>query len=195
MTTPSDEELVLRCQAELPYQTDAFRLLVDRYKEKVFAKINGMVSNVDDAQDVAQEVFIRVFNHLPKFEMKAKFSTWLYTITVNTTLNHIEKRKRSPQWYMSVDLDEVAESQFEDEGLFLLMGQSHEQSELQRDIETTLKHLGGTAREIIDLRFFEELDLQTIADKLEIGLSAAKMRLKRAREEFKQTFAEVQAEG
>ena len=87
----TDDELVLQCQAELPYQIEAFETLVNRYRHKVFGKCLSMVKNTEDAYDVTQDIFIRVFNGIKNFKRKSSFSTWLYTITVNTCLNFIEK--------------------------------------------------------------------------------------------------------
>jgi RNA polymerase sigma-70 factor (ECF subfamily) len=194
MAHPADELLVKQAQQELPYQTGAFRDLINRYKDKVLAKAVSMLDNIDDAKDMTQEVFIKVFNNLPHFELKSSFSTWLYTITVNTCLNHIDKRKRSPQWWMTEDIDDMEISQRDDESMFMLVADSLEQQELRQQIDHTLEQLDDSVRQILTLRFIDELDYQTIADKLELGLSATKMRLKRARQDFKSTFENLSEE-
>lgn len=75
MNTLTDEELVRRCQHELPYQTESFALLVSRYKEKVFSKVLGMINNREDARDLSQDIFIKMFHGLPAFRIDASFST------------------------------------------------------------------------------------------------------------------------
>lgn len=190
----TDSELVYRCQQELPYETRAFEELVQRYQNKVFAKAMNMLKNREDAEDATQEVFVKVFNALPAFQHNASFSTWLYTITVNTCLNHIDKKNRRALWWLTVDVDELRESEKEDQQMFLLIGQRLEREDLNRAIEQVLKKMKPRAREILRLRFFDEMDYQSIADYLEINLSAAKMRLKRAKEDFRKLFHQLHEE-
>ena len=194
MAHPADELLVKQAKQELPYETGAFRDLTNRYKGKVLAKAVSMLDNIDDAKDMTQEVFIKVFNNLPHFELKSSFSTWLYTITVNTCLNHIDKRKRSPQWWMTEDIDDMEISLQDDESMFMLVADSLERQELRQQIDHTLEQLDDSVRHILTLRFIDELDYQTIADKLNLGLSATKMRLKRARQDFRSTFENLSEE-
>ncbi len=187
MTTKNlltDEELVKRCQEELPYITTSFEALVNRYKDKVYGKALSMLRHPQDAEDAAQDIFLRVFNGLPNFHFNAAFNTWLTAITTNTCLTYIEKRRRKPWWWLTEDLDEVQGEQAAEQSLFLLVGKSLEQEDMQRAIENTMQRLTETSREILRLRFWEELDYQAIAERLHIKLSAVKMRIKRAREEF-----------
>ncbi len=190
----SDAELVARCQVELPYQTKSFEILVERYKQKVFGKAVGMLKNAEEARDLAQDIFVKVFHGLSAFRGEASFSTWLYAVTVNTCLNHLEKMQRRPWWWLAEDLDALEEEQRADADTFLAVGRSLEREELRRMIEQTMQALEDKSREIIRLRHFEELDYETIARRLGIGLSAAKMRLKRAREEFKLQFEKLSSE-
>jgi RNA polymerase sigma-70 factor (ECF subfamily) len=187
----SDEELVARCQAELPYQTKSFEMLIDRYKQKVFGKAVSMLKNEEEARDLTQDIFVKVFHGLPAFRREASFSTWLYAITVNPCLNHLEKMQRRPWWWLAEDVEALREAQQEEAEIFLAIGRSLEREELRRMIDRTLNSLNDKSREILRLRHFEELDYETIAGRLGIGLSAAKMRLKRAREEFKLQYEKL----
>ena len=72
----------------------AFEILVRQFKHRVFATALHITGNPSDADDVAQETFVRVYRALSKFDRRSKFSTWLYRITVNTALNHLRKAKR-----------------------------------------------------------------------------------------------------
>ena len=101
----SDEELVQCCKSELPYETRSFEQLVNRYKDRVFGKAFSMIRNEQDAEDLAQTVFMKVFQAIPSFRGEAKFSTWLYTITVNTCLNYQDKMQRRPWWRRADDID------------------------------------------------------------------------------------------
>ena len=190
----SDEELVKRCQTELPYITDGFEILVNRFKDKVFSRSLAMLRNRQDAEDVSQDIFIKIFDALPKFEMRSSLNTWITAITINTCLTHIDKRKRKPWWWLTEDIDEIEKSQKEERNLFLMITRSSEQEDIREAIQLTLKKMNAQSNEIIKLRFFEEMDYQSIADRLKIKLSAAKMRLKRAREEFIEKYQEVNKE-
>lgn len=187
----SDEELVERCKQELPYVVTAFELLVERHKNLVFAQAIGMLRHPQDAEDVAQEVFIKIFDALPNFRMDASFKTWLRAITTNACLTHIDRRKRKPWWWLTDDIDDIQESEREDKSLFVMVGRGLEQEELRRKIERVMDNLNEQSRQILQLRYYEELDYQSIADRLGLKLSAAKMRLKRAREEFKDKFEQI----
>ena len=189
----SDVELVRQCQEGLPYQTAAFEILMKRYRQRVFAKVLSMIRHREEAIDLLQDIFIKVFNGLPRFQGKSSFSTWLYSITVNTCLNHIEKLQRRPLWWLAGNIDAEKLAQQADEELFFMVDGGLEREELRKWIETALNSLSDSAREVIQLRYFEEKDYRTIADELGIGLSAAKMRLKRAREEFKEKFEKLTA--
>ena len=183
----SDKELVLRSRYELPYETRAFKELMNRYQNKVYAKVISMLKNEEDTKDLIQEIFIKVFNNLPKFKMNSSFSTWLYIITVNTTLNYIENQKRKPTWWLTEDYD-LEFCQQEESEIMHIMGKGVEAEDVGVCIEETLEKLTESDKKILEMRFFDELDYQTISEKIGIGLSAMKMRLKRAREEFRMKF-------
>jgi RNA polymerase sigma-70 factor, ECF subfamily len=96
MLTFTDEELVVRCKKELPYNTYSYELLVQRYMNKVYNIVLHLIADREEAQDITQEVFVKVYNNVKKFEERAAFSTWLYRIAHNTALDAIEKNKRRP---------------------------------------------------------------------------------------------------
>ena len=179
-----DEELVRRAQHELPFNTDAFETLVERYKQTVYTKLYFMLRHPQDAEDVAQEVFLKVYNSLPAFERRSTFKTWLLAISVNAGLTYIERRKRKSWWWLTEDISEIHEAKKADESLFMLVTEGLERADLKRKIDATMAGLSEKSRTILQLRFYEEMDLQQIADTLNLKLSATKMRLKRAREEF-----------
>lgn len=189
----SDRALILQCKQELPYGTRAFECLVDRYKDRVFAKIVGMVRNREEAEDIAQDVFVRVFQGIPGFREESSFSTWLYAITVNVCLNHIEKSKRRPGWWLRDEDADLDEDRFEDAALFQSVTARLENEDVRDRIETTLAGLTRDEQHIIRMRYFEEQDQATIAEVLGIGLSAAKMRIKRARDAFRRRYTQDDA--
>ena len=99
-------------------------------------------------------------------------------------LTYIERRKRKSWWWLTEDISEIHEAKKADESLFMLVTEGLERADLKRKIDATMAGLSEKSRTILQLRFYEEMDLQQIADTLNLKLSATKMRLKRAREEF-----------
>ena len=85
-----DRKLIEACKNG---DTQAFEVLVTRHRGKVYAMIQNMIKNEADAWDLSQEVFLKVWKALPKFEARAKFSTWLYRITHNVVYDWLRKRK------------------------------------------------------------------------------------------------------
>jgi RNA polymerase sigma-70 factor (ECF subfamily) len=190
----SDEALVKQCQQELPYVTLAFEELVNRYKNKVYGKALSMLRHPQDAEDVAQEIFLKIFNNIGKFQQNSSLNTWITAITINTCLTVIEKRKRRPWWWLTVDIDDLTASEQADIAIFETVAMAIERKEQNELIELTLSQLPEQFQEVIELRFMEELDYQTIATRLNIKLSAAKMRIKRAREAFINIYTKLKKE-
>lgn len=86
----SEKELI---QKILDGSSEAFKTMVEQYQDKVISTCMGFLHNLEDAEDLAQEVFIEVFLSMHKFRHESSFSTWIYRITVNKSLNHIRKNK------------------------------------------------------------------------------------------------------
>jgi RNA polymerase sigma-70 factor (ECF subfamily) len=162
-----------------------------RYQASVFRKSLSMLKNREEALDITQDIFIKVFHALPEFRRDATFTTWLYAITVNTCLNHLEKMQRRPWWWLSQEVNEVRIDIQQDEELFLIANQMVENAELKSAIQRTMQALSPTEQEVLRLRYFEEMEYQAIAERLGIGLSAVKMRIKRAREAFIREFKRI----
>src|SRR5436853_5429539 len=97
MAALTDEELVARCKSELPRDTRSYEMLVHRHMNRVYSRVYQVVSNKEEGEDIDQEVFVKVYNGLHKFEQQASFSSWLYRITINTTLDALDKIKRHPK--------------------------------------------------------------------------------------------------
>ena len=94
LKTLTDEELILEVQKG---NNDGFDILVDRFKLRLFNYLFRMVGNRDDAEEIAQEAFVKAYIHADKYKTIAKFSTWLYTIATNLVRNRMRSKKRRPQ--------------------------------------------------------------------------------------------------
>src|SRR5436305_9035668 len=89
-----DEELVARCKKELPGNTNSYEELVRRHKHRVYSVAYRVVSHKEEAEDITQEVFVKVYHGLKKFEQQSSFSSWLYRIATNSALDALDKTKR-----------------------------------------------------------------------------------------------------
>src|SRR6202047_546498 len=106
---PDDRELVRRAQAA---DKEAFEELVHRHQHRVFAVAGGILRRREDVEDIAQQVFVKAYFSLKRFDQRAAFSTWLYKITVNECWDLLRKKKVRPLLYES-DLSEEQTSQYQ----------------------------------------------------------------------------------
>ncbi len=190
----TDEELVARCKKELPNNTRSYEVLVQRHMNRVYSLVYRVVCDKEEAEDISQEVFIKVYNNLKKFEEQAAFSTWLYRIATNTALDALDKTKRRPQKAPPV---KASEGQEEINLLEMQAGprqerpeEAAEQAELRECISRVLKKLDKEQARMLMLRDFEDLSYDEIARSLGLGLSAVKMRIHRARLSFQDIFGQ-----
>lgn len=162
----SDESLVNQiAQGDL----QAFDYLYDRYVNTVYKRVRYGIPETD-VEDVTQEVFIAALGSLPSFRSEAKFSTWLYTLTNNKIAEYYRRRSRKKET-MQVDLD-YAERQC-----------AHDDTNSLDDnifLQHALNDLNDTYREVILLRFANELKFNEIADVLGKNLEATKSLYRRA---------------
>ena len=194
MLTLTDEDLVARCKAELPGNTQSYELLVQRYMNNVYCLVYRVVANKEEAEDIAQEVFVKVFNGLRKFEQQASFSSWLYRIATNSALDALDKIRRRPQTVSHPN--SKTNSEHEEETHPLASQASSElgpeehaiQAELRECIRRVLKKLERDQASVIVMRDFDDLSYDEIAQSLQANLSTVKMRIHRARLAFQQIF-------
>jgi RNA polymerase sigma-70 factor (ECF subfamily) len=157
---------------------------VDRYRDQVINTTYRFLGDLHDAEEMAQEVFLKVYRGLPAFRAESSFSTWLYRITFNTCKNELRRRRRQPT-LLDPDLESL--------GILLPTMPSAEEvviAHQQRDaIQETLNRLSVADREALILRDVQGFSYQEIAEVLGIGLSAAKMRVRRARLAFRELYS------
>lgn len=179
-----DETLVQLFVSDQKLYGRAFEILVERYQSKVFGLSLRMMGSREEAEDQAQEVFVKVFRSLSRFEGRSRFSTWLYRIAVNACLDAIEKRRRRPQ-AADMEWGDLAENEPVELELMRWHSPTPEQAYLHREqssvVHTALSKLDEPHRRAIVQRELEGLSYQEMADDTRIGLSAMKMRVHRAR--------------
>ena len=202
MVTLTDEELITRCKAELPGNTRSYELLVQRHMNRVYGLVYRVVNNKEEAEDIAQEVFLKVYRNIKKFEEQASFSTWLYRVATNSALDALDKMKRRPQAANTGAInraptqDSHSDPEQEDKAghdkssPYADPEESAIQAELRECINRVLKKLEREQARLLIMRDFEGLSYDEIATVCAAGLSAIKMRIHRARLAFQQVFNE-----
>jgi RNA polymerase sigma-70 factor (ECF subfamily) len=178
----SAEELVRRCQRTLPEDTRYFEMLVAQYKMQVYRTAYRVMGNPQDAEDQAQEVFLKVYRHVRQIEDPATFSAWLYQTTVHTCLDALRRFKRTAA-ITSLDIDDEGNDPHDAiaDQHGVSPQTSAELSELRECIEKSLAQLDDTGRAILVMRDLDNHPYEEIGRILGIGLSAVKMRIHRSR--------------
>ena len=160
---------------------EGFEMLVRKYQDRVINIVHSLGSRIQNADDIAQEVFIKVYKNLSFFNKKAKFSTWLYRITVNTAYSYLKKEKRYiPLVYVK------RQDNFKKAVLDKL-----EYQEKQKLIDEVLKRLPFKYRTVIVLKEIEGLSYTDIAKTLGCRVGTVESRLFRARRILKNILSSV----
>lgn len=164
----------------------AFRALVERHQDAIVGTVARMLGNPADAEDIAQQVFLRIWRHAKRYRPEAKFTTYLFTITRNLVFN--ETRRRSRRKEVSVDereetshLQVVAEPARQPDAELL-------QAELQRAVDAAIAELPEAQRMAVVLRRYEQMPYEEIAEVLKLSLSAVKSLLFRARATLRESL-------
>ena len=185
MARPSDEELVERAKRG---DRRAFRMLVDRHKRMVFNVALRMLRNREDAEDAAQEAFLRAFRSIGTFRGQAKFSSWLVRIAINVSLSFAE-RVHAKQTFV-----EFQEKTDKADAHSVEAGMNPEEIAARQDFGERIRALVGTLepryRAVITLYYLEERSYREVADILEIPLGTVKTHLHRAKEYLRKSILE-----
>ena len=183
----SDKELVARCQAELPYTVDAYRELLRRHEPLVYRTCLKMLGSKQDAEEACQDAFLRVFHKIGQFEGRAAFKTWLYRIVYNRCIERRRQlaRRNEKKALFAEEAQHAADTREDPEMKAQLAGR----------VQESIDQLRGDDRRMITLRYVSGLSLAEIAEVLDIGLSATKMRLYRAQEKFSEIYTARESAG
>lgn len=169
----------------------SFEDIVIYFQNRIYQHCYRMLGNAHEAEDVAQEAFIRAYTNIDSFDNRRKFSTWLYRIATNLTIDRIRKRK--PDYFLDAEMKGT-------DGLDMYTrlpsqgrspGEEVEGLELQRFIHQEIAELPPKYRSIIMLRYLEEFSLKEISDILNIPLGTVKTRIHRGREALRKKLRHV----
>jgi RNA polymerase sigma-70 factor (ECF subfamily) len=173
-----DRELVCRAQGE---DKEAFEELLRRHQHRVFAVASGILRRREDVEDIAQQVFVKAYFSLKRFDQRAAFSTWLYKITVNECWDLLRKKKVRPLVYES-DLSEEQARQVTTSAQKVNPGPDiSEKIEARENVERLLEGLDERDRLMLILKEVEGYSIEEIAEVLNLNGNTVKVRLFRAR--------------
>ena len=162
----------------------AFEYLVRKHERLVFTAVYGIVGNPDDAMDVSQEVFLKVYKSLSSFKGDSEFSTWLYRIAKNCALDFV-RQKKAPLVSIDTSGEENEGFDIPDESIKSNPEKSALSNEKREILHKALGLLSDEHREIIILRDMNDYSYEEIANRLEIEPGTVKSRLFRAREQLR----------
>ena len=180
-----DEALVELARAQGSGDTRAFELLVRRHQGFVAANCRAITRAPADAEDLAQEVFVKAYFGLPRFEGRAQFRSWLQRIKVNHCLNYLRRTRGA----VMIDVEEPGLERHAAMQTTPAAGAALEAERAREAIVRVLDAMTDSLRIPLMLRDADGLSYDEIAGQLGIGLSAVKMRIKRGREEFRRQYA------
>lgn len=163
---------------------NAYRQLIETYQDQVVNTCYGFVQRREDAEDLAQEVFIEVFRSVGKFRKDAKLSTWLYRIAVNKSLEFIRYHKRKKRFAWRQSLSDMTEAE-EPASLSDHPGLSLEQQEGMRILMGKIELLPQNQRIAFTLSKIEDLPYKEIAEVMKLSLSSVESLMHRAKKNLK----------
>lgn len=182
-----DEQLV---KLVLSGSEDAFRDLVRRYQRPIYALILRMVRDPSDAEELAQEVFVKAYRALDRFDRSRKFSSWLFKIAHNTSIDRL-RRKQLATVPLESSEDEVDPISVVPDGGTLSPAAAVESGQLAAAFEVALGRLRPAYREVLILRFQEGLAYEEIAEVTGLSLGTVKTHLHRARKKMAEELTKM----
>ncbi len=168
MTNDSEYQVIDRILAG---EREVYAQLVDRYKSYAYTIAFKVLQNRPEAEEAAQDAFIKAFHYLSGFNRQAKFSTWLYRIVFNTAISY---KRKNRQQFQSIENTVIEYSQ-EAEGML-------EKTDKKKYLNLALAKLNETDRTAISLFYLEEFSLDEIADIMKMQANTIKVRIHRARQ-------------
>jgi RNA polymerase sigma-70 factor (ECF subfamily) len=166
-----DLELIRRSRAG---DTEAFGQLVTKYHSKIFSMVYGMVRNEHDAWDLAQEVFLKAWWSIHRFEGRSSFDTWLYRLTMNVTICSLRQKGRREE----VELDDAIPSSLPGPGVYC------QRTEIRERVTAAISKLSPEHRAVIVLKELEDLQYHEIGEVLNLSVGTVMSRLFYARKKL-----------
>lgn len=168
-----------------------FEVLYDRYASMVYNKCYGFANGVDEAKDLTQDVFLRVFVKLGSFKGKSKFSTWLYAFTYNHCVNYVTRNTAKKFEKKSISSDNI---DIENIGEDVDSTSDFANMRVEK-LKIVMDLISPEEKMILLLKYQDNLSIRELSEALDIGESAVKMRLKRAKEKLVQKYTNYTEDG
>lgn len=165
MTEISDEQIIRSCSSEKTLNA-GFELLVNKYQQRIYWLIRRMVIRHEDADDLVQEVFIRIFKNLPKFRQESELFTWIYRITVNEVISFLNRQKRKKLLSLE-SYDHVLEGAFQNDPYFT-------GDEIQKKLQQALLKLPAKQRLVFQMKYYDAITYEKMSDILGTSVGALK---------------------
>ena len=181
---PSDNELITRFLED--QNPEHFTQLYRRYGGKVFAKCISMLNDEALARDAVQDIFIKVFLNLSRFNEKSSFSTWLYSITYNFCIDLIRRKKKIPV-LLADDVSCIGDESMPEIPDSVLLAMKHER------LERVLKDLPEGDRIILLMKYMDDMSVKDIAEFFQKTESAIKMQIMRAKHKARAIYETIYA--
>ena len=182
----SDEELVQKLKEAGQGDLRAFDVLMRRHEAKVATNCRYISGSPSDTPDLTQEVFVKAYFALSRFEGRSSFGTWISRIKTNHCINFVNKKRRP-----TVDVDDPTYAGEAELSVKPEAPRNLDSMDQQAVIRAVLDEMTDTLRVPLIMRDMDGFGYQEIAEELGVGLSAVKMRIARGREEFRRRYAEL----
>lgn len=178
-----DHELILLITKNNDH--NAFAVLVDKYQKMVVNTCRGFVNSYADAEDLAQDVFIELFESLSEFRNESKLSTWIYRIAVNKSLNYIRKKKRETIFSSITSIFENSEHQQKKDFIDPSSSEDADRQlntkELHKSLKDAINNLPKNQKIAFILNKYQDLSYKEVADVMDISLSSVESLIFRAK--------------
>lgn len=161
-----DDQDILELLTDKRDTTASFNLLFDRYHKKIYWHARRMVIDHDDADDITQNIFIRIWNGLPSFRGDSKLSSWIYRITVNETLNFVQSKKLKAALSFK-DYEEILSNKLHDQTHF-------SGSAIEQNFQQALLTLPAKQRQVFLLRYYDNMPYEAMSGALGTSVGALK---------------------
>lgn len=175
----NDEQIVKQVQKG---EIDAFGVLIARFDKKLLRYISRFVFDINEAEDILQNVFIKTYSNLNGFNFQYKFSSWIYRIAHNEVVNYIRKVSKIKitiiDWDVFFPID-VSRNK---------MSEDFDKEKMEHWIKQNIKELDQKYKEVLALYYFENMSYKDIADILKIPIATVGVRIKRAKNKIKSNY-------
>ena len=172
------EEEQLWIQQVLAGDKQAYAHIINKYKNQLYATILRMTKHPQDAQDLVQDAFIKVYRNLDKYDASGSFSSWLYRVAINHCMDEFRKKSHST---VQVEIDETKVVNREHPEVVFL------KKEKSRQLERLISTLPEDERLIILLRYINEISYEEIGEMMDVPLSTVRNKLHRAKKKMRET--------